>query len=142
MKILRPKVILLLCLLPFFQECKSQNVLNDTIEWNASGFNDLRSKSISQTYPGCQFISYRDDRIQWIQKRGQVVYDFIIKKTKGNWPDITKDGEIQYLVELDRQIGKISIKRNKNDIKLTIHFSEWSHGSLENRYQISNFKIL
>ena len=142
MNILSPKLILLLFLLPLCLECKSQNILNDTIEWNANGFNDLQSKSISKTYPGCQFISYSGEKIQWIQKGGKVVYDFIIKKTKGTWSDVTKDGEIQYLVELDKQIGKIYIKRSKNDIKLTIHFSEWSQGSLENRYQVSNFKIL
>jgi hypothetical protein len=143
MKHLLPKVIIVLYLLSFCQEVRSQNISNDTIEWNATGFNDLRSKtSKTKVYPGCRFISYRNDKIQWIQKNGNVVYDFTINKTKGDWPNINNEGEIQFEVELDKQIGKIFIKRTKNDIKLTIYFPEWSRGSLENRYQISNFKIL
>jgi hypothetical protein len=119
---------------------KGQDILQDTIRWTASGFNDLRtSRDINA---GCQFITFKKEKIEWIQSNGKVVYEMPIRKISGDWENINKDGVINYAFELDRVAGRMIIQRIKGEVRLMLVFSDWSGGPIENRYNISKVEIL
>lgn len=118
----------------------AQDVLQDTIRWTASGFNELK---VNRDFnAGCYFVTYRTDRIEWVQHNGKVVYELPVRKVSGGWKDISQDGAIHYALELDRVAGRMTIQRLKGQVRLMLSFDDWSGGPVAHRYHISRVEIL
>lgn len=117
-----------------------QDVLQDTIRWTASGFNDL--KASRDFNAACYFVTCKTDMIEWVQHNGKVVHRMPVRKVGGAWEDVRKDGTISYAFELDRVAGTMTIQRAKDQLRLLLSFSDWSGGPIEHRYHISSVEIL
>lgn len=118
----------------------AQDALQDTIRWTASGFNDL--KASRDFNAGCHFVTYKADKIEWVQHNGKIVHEMPVRKIGGSWEDIRKDGTIKYALELDRVAGTMTIQRVKGQVRLLLSFSDWSGGPVEHRYHITKVEIV
>ena len=133
-------LIFTICAIATNLTAQAQDVLRDTIRWTASGFNDVRTSR--EVDAGCQFITYRKDKIEWIQNNGKLTYEMPIRRTSGNWNNIERDGSVDYAVELDKVAGRLTIRRVRGQLFIILIFDYWSGGPIENRYRISKAEAL
>jgi hypothetical protein len=120
-------------------EMKAQNISTDTIRWNATGFTDVLANVTVQK--PCQFVAYKTSKIDWLQNNGTVVFSIVVNSVEGTWVNVNEDGTITYNVQLDGLLGKITIVRTGQSIKLIMDM----HGDaddIKNEYSISGFEIL
>lgn len=122
-----------------YQNLSAQNIETDTIRWNASKFTDLLSNT--EVNKPCQFISYHNSSIKWLQKNGELVYVLTVNSVTGDWSEVNVNGTMSYDVSLDAMTGTISFSRSNNELKIVLDLRGGS-GDIKNEYSISNFEIL
>jgi hypothetical protein len=99
---------------------EAQNVSNETLRWDATGFRDLDSGVDFMNR--CQFVTYGKERVKWIQDDGKEVVEWKISETIGTWEDVKVAGSYQYIFKDGNLNGEITMKRISSGllIKLVI----------------------
>lgn len=133
------KILLsLLVAIPTGIYAQSSNPQSDTLRWNASGFTDQNTNATVQKT--CQFVTYGNSKIDWIQKSGTVTYTLTVNGVSGNWTDANTDGSITYNVSFNEFTGTLVITRS-GAITVALNITSPSD-QIKNMYSISNFDIL
>ncbi len=115
------------------------NPQNNTIRWNASGFTDQNAKESMQG--NSQFITYGNNKIDWVQKGGKLVYSLNVKSVDGTWTDANTDGSVIYNLSLNDLTGTLTIDRSSGTISIALNITGASD-KINNSYAIINFDIL
>jgi hypothetical protein len=106
----------------------AQSIEQDVIQWTASNLTDvLAGEGVDTTYH-CKFITYQNDKIEWIQ--GDYIIVMNVQKTQGNWADLTVDGSISYTVKIKDKIGKFIFNREAGMLGIRTEFFEESVNKL------------
>jgi hypothetical protein len=91
----------------------AQNALQKKVEWYSTKAVDNVTQEVLLI--DSKFIIDKNQSIQWIQKQGEMVYNFTILKTESTWVDMKHNGSIRYEVKTKDIVGFINIgKYNKN----------------------------
>jgi hypothetical protein len=87
--------------------CKSQDASSSKISWNSFMTYDLRAgKPIKEN---TQLKTYGKDSVQWIGTDGKTKNHFMVKSIRGSWNDVSKPGEILYVVAGPTGVGTLKI---------------------------------
>lgn len=72
----------------------------------------------------CSFKSFPNDRIEWIQKDGEIVHTFLIASSEGTWPATGSEGEAVFHITYDGSPGRIAFKRDGEKISISLDLTE------------------
>lgn len=112
------RIYLTIGLLCFAQILFSQNIAEHNVRWNANEVIDGNSgKSIGESH---QIESFRVDRVEWKDRRGNIIKTFSIREVNGEWTDIEMPGNILFEVDNEGRQGTIRISRHENNITIQI----------------------
>gem|GEM_PF-3804148 len=116
----------------------AQSLQTSKITWTCSQFRDLiTNELVSST---CRFVSSNNQSLQWVQKGGNLVYDFEVLQVTGSWADVSGPGSISYNVRLGSSTGSVTISRIDGNVKVMVHLDGES-GQIKNEYVVSNVEI-
>ena len=113
------RILLLLIMLSSFISARGQQVSSDSLKWNASGFTDAVSNTIVENAP-CQFISYGNNRVDWVQGGGSFVSTLTTSSVNGTWSDVSNNGSIVYNFSMDTLTGQITFSRSASALTVTL----------------------
>ena len=119
------KSILILCVIVnCFMTVNAQNniisIEHDTIRWQVSSFYDESNhETLNETG---SFILKGGLNIKWIQDADQATHDFTIVNREGNWPDLSQNGSMTFMVERNNRPGKIVFTRTSERTSIRMEF--------------------
>jgi hypothetical protein len=120
-----------------------QDISKDVVKWNIVLNIDLSADSTASAY-NSYFITYGQDKIEWITKRtdktGQVsttTNNLTITSTSGSWKNIKEDGSIQFDVSMNKSEGVFTAKRASGVYAITVSLTGKTGGRLMKEFKIS-----
>lgn len=142
--ILKIKLLSILFALPLV--ANSQVTLSDTIEWNASSYIEKSQDSISSTL-NCKFITYGNNRVEWIQFRSKPeegisskLFNFKITEVQGEWQDLQADGGITYLIAAKNGTGLLRIKKAGHYYTIHLELTSESQRKVSRDFEVINYQ--
>jgi len=135
------KLILFLTALASSSELRAQelSLQADTVRWSATGFEDLLS-NVTAEGP-CQFITYGDQRADWVQDNGNFVISFVARTVSGSWQNLNSNGSVTLGLAFDALTGQIVLSRTDLGITAEITINGGSV-PIKNSYSISSIEKL
>lgn len=118
--------------------CDAQNILEQEIHWNSSGFTDLISNDVVQDAP-CEFVTHGMNDINWIQGNGSFESTISISGANGNWEDVLEVGSMTFDVLYQGLIGKIEFARSNDELTVTLTINGGT-APIRNLYTISSIQ--
>ena len=119
---------------------QSADILDDTVTFTCSGFQDQLSKVYADSK--CQFIIYKNQKVAWIQKGGEVVFDLSVSRTEGKWRNISNDGSMVYRFKYENKgDGRLTISRKNNTFKILFDLRGLENGDILNEYEVVDVKV-
>ena len=116
---------------------QTPNIQTDTLQWNASGFTDnISQETITKS---CQFITYGDQKIEWVQKNGTYISTYSINSLSSSWPDLNTNGSLTYSISRNTVTGQLTITRTDQVITIRLNLTSPS-GNIDNTYTVSTFE--
>ncbi len=120
-----------------------QDVSKESLKWNIALDIDLSADSTASAY-NSYFITYGQDKIEWITKRtdktGQVSTTsnkLTITSSTGSWQNIKEDGGIQFGVSMNKSEGVFTAKRASGVYAITVNLTGKTGGRLMKEFKIS-----
>lgn len=120
-----------------------QDIRKDALKWNIVLDIDLSTDSAASAY-NSYFITYGQDKIEWITKRtdkiGQVSTTsnkLTITSTSGSWKNIREDGSIQFGVSMNKSEGVFTAKRARGVYAISVNLTGKTGGRLLKEFKIS-----
>jgi hypothetical protein len=112
---------IVLCTIGLSVKAQTLSVENDILEWQVDNLYDTAA-NVTSAFT-CQFITYPDSKIAWVQKDNYTI-EFNIRSTEGNWDDPDQAGSMEYSVKYEDKKGKIRISRSVDGIQIRMFFME------------------
>jgi hypothetical protein len=114
-------------------QLNAQSIEDDVVEWTADHLFDLRAH-VDTSYH-CKFITYRQERLEWVQNDYVVVMPIL--SSEGEWHNLEADGIYIFNVRLKDMSGKIVFARVSGEVQVRMEFLEGSSNSLPFLFNIS-----
>ena len=112
------KILLTIGLLCYAQFLFSQNISEHAVQWRAREVSDGNSgKLIAEDH---LIQSFQDSRVEWKDRRGNILKTFNIREVNGTWLDIQSAGKILFEVDTEGRQGTIRMAREGNTISVQI----------------------
>lgn len=107
-----------------------QNVATTALAWQADQATDLQTGKA--TPYAAVFKTFASDRVEWVQKNGQMVSSYLVESVTGVWDNLSVDGSIVYtLIKNDKRIVMLIEKKNATTT-VTLNFKV---GAQDNKHQ-------
>ena len=104
------RIALIIIGLAFAGNLNGQDISTATLKWTASGFRDLDTdKDFGNS---CQFITYGNDKVEWIQDNGNYVNAWNVSQAQGSWADVKTAGTYGYQFSDGTISGEITIQKS------------------------------
>jgi hypothetical protein len=132
-------LIFILCLTSY--ALKAQSITTDTLRWNASGFKDLVSNEVVNGVAS-QFISYGNQKIEWVQGGGSFVSTFTITATSGAWSNVSNTGSTTYSITGEQLTGQMTFERSATGVTVQLIFTTGSTSTIQHSYTITTIDTL
>jgi hypothetical protein len=115
------------------------SLASDTIRWSSDLFMDNQA---ADSYPvACTFITYGDQRVEWIQKNGTYISHYQVTGVSGVWSDLAANGTCTLSLSRQAVSGQLTLERDSQGLRLRLLLTSPS-GSVDNTYFISTFEKL
>ena len=92
----------------------AQNILTQNTDWSTSKTFEISTGKMSLE-PN-KVVTYKSDKIEWLDVRGTLKLSLPIKSTTGSWADIKSAGEMVYQVQVGTgakvKVGTVTIRKN------------------------------
>jgi hypothetical protein len=98
--------------------CFSQNVKTATIRWNSQRTFDIFSGESKDEVTS--ITNTAASNLVWKNADGSARKTFQVVETRGEWPNTSVDGKVQFEVTDGQVGGTISIQRRNNETKVLI----------------------
>jgi hypothetical protein len=131
--------IFILCLTSY--TLKAQSITSDTLRWNASGFKDLVSNEVVNGVTS-QFITYGNQKIEWVQGGGSFVSTFTITSTSGTWSNISNTGSMTYSISGEQLTGQMTFVRSVSGVTVELTFTTGTTSTIHHSYTITSIDTL
>lgn len=100
-------------------EAQTANIESDVLQWEVDGLYDSAANtSVDFT---CQFITYPDSKIVWIQK-DDYTSEFTIRSSSSDWTDPSVSGVVDYNVKYADKRGTLRISRVSDLTQIRMYF--------------------
>jgi hypothetical protein len=129
----------ILCLTSY--ALQAQSITSDTLRWNASGFKDLVSNEVVNGVTS-QFITYGNQKIEWLQGGGSFVSTFTITATSGTWSNISNTGSMTYSISGEQLTGQMTFVRSVSGVTVELTFTTGTTSTIHHSYTITSIDTL
>lgn len=117
---------------------EAQSIHKDNIRWIVSNVTDLQVDENSSY--SCQFITYGEDKIEWIQ--GDYVIVMKVQRIRGKWTNLENNGSIMYEVRLTDKTGTLTFSKDEGVFKIGMKFMDGLKNSTPYRFNVSAMKTI
>jgi hypothetical protein len=125
-------LILSFCFCCLTANAQQMNIMQDTLTWSVvSAVNQADQTPFAYT---CSFITYGANSLDWSQVNGEIVSNYTITSSTGQWADLTSDGTTAFNVQnaTGNITGTLSFARSSGVI--TVHLQLLVKGKLDQDY--------
>jgi hypothetical protein len=128
-------LILTFCFLCLTAKAQQMNIMQDTLTWNV--VSAVNQADQSQFAFNCSFITYGANTLDWSQVSGEVVSNYTITSSSGQWVDLTTDGTIAFNVQnvSGYVTGTLTFARSSGVV--TVHLQLLVKGKLNQDYMFT-----
>jgi hypothetical protein len=71
----------------------------------------------------------QQQKIEWIQKGGQLIHTYSIVAVNGSWTDVSQPGSITYTVTCQDKRGEVRVERDATGLSITCNTRNGTEGS-------------
>lgn len=136
MKFILPSIVLFLLMVETNVHAQSGDILNDTITFTCSGFQDQLAKVPSEYE--CKFTICKNQVVIWDQNNGEVVFELPVSRTEGRWKNVSNDGSIIYRFKFDNKgDGRLTISRKNDTFRILFDLRGLENGDILNEYTVT-----
>jgi hypothetical protein len=119
---------------------QAQTVTNQTLRWNASGFKDLNSGEVVNATS--QFITYGQQKVEWVQGNGSFTSTFTITSVAGSWTNVSNKGSIVYNISGNQLTGQLTFARTTTGVTIQLTFTSGTTSPIKHSYTITSIDTL
>jgi hypothetical protein len=113
------------------------NIQSDNVKWNANGLTDLNA-NVTVSHQ-CQFITYGNNKMDWVQSNGNFILHFTIISTTGDWRDPSNNGSIFFAINGEKLNGRVTISKSSMGITINLKLSGGT-SDINLSYPISSYE--
>jgi len=111
-------------------------IRQDTLTWKVGSLRDMNTDSVSAY--SCDFQTFGDKRVLWIQQGGEYVVDLKVVSVEGDWEVLSSDGVASYTVKHDKLIGTLEFRKVGNEIAVYSKFMDSGQNTMPFKFLVSS----
>jgi hypothetical protein len=110
------RLFILLTLCVNLASGQAQTILESKTKWSSTSLFDSSTNASSQLRS--YFIVDHATTITWVQKNGELSYNFTITEVSGQWNNINEPGSIEFTVSINGLTGQFILSRNEEGLRI------------------------
>lgn len=134
-------LVIFLCIATFCKALLAQvpSLTTDNIRWHTSELKDIASNVSSANV--CQFITYGNSKIDWVQDNGNYITHWTIKSVTGEWSNLNNNGSVSFMITDDQLNGLLIITKSDQGVYMVLKIND-SKFNINVSYTISSYEKL